>query len=64
MRSISIFTERASLDTPLSLAALAGVSPALPQGEPSHHRQQRQSWWSGKETGKVASPQVSLCLRA
>ena len=32
MRFISIFTECAGLGTPLSLAALAGVSPALPQG--------------------------------
>ena len=46
------FAERGGLGTPLRRFA-----PAPPQGEPSHHRQQRQSWRSGKEIGKFASPQ-------
>ena len=57
MHFVSIFAECAGLGTPLSLAALTSVSPAPPRGEPSHHRQQRQSWRSGKETGKFASLQ-------
>ena len=57
MCSVSIFCRACGFDTPLSLAALAGVSPAPPRGEPSHHRQQRQSWRSGKAKEKFASPQ-------
>ena len=36
---------------------LRRFAPAPPRGEPSHHRQQRQSWRSGKGSGKFASPQ-------
>ena len=57
MCSVSIFCRACGFDTPLSLAALTGVSPAPPRGEPSHHRQQRQSWRSGKAKEKFASPQ-------
>ena len=46
------FTECAGLGTPLRRFA-----PAPPQGEPSHHRQQRQSWRSGRGSEKFASPQ-------
>ena len=59
MHFVSIFAECAGLGTPLSLAALAGVSPALPQGEPSYARGCRVD--SGEANFSETLPDRQLC---
>ena len=49
--------------TPLSHRGLAPPVPAPPRGEPSYHRQQRETWRSGRVSEKFASPLPNRHLR-